>query len=115
MPWRAGWTPVMNDDHATGESGGCVVCKRRNAPSRASAAKLGSLPSAIQRSVSAGSMPSKPMITTRRGAEAGIDRRRSARQIRRRGYEASVKAPSTNAHSSMKNEPTNANPAPGPM
>ncbi len=60
-----GLTPVMNVDHATGEIGGYVVRNFRNVPCPRNFAKFGSLPSAMNRSVKSGSIPSKPRITAR--------------------------------------------------
>ena len=41
MLWRAGSTPVMKDDHATGEIAGYVVPSRVKLPLLASAERLG--------------------------------------------------------------------------
>ena len=60
MLCRAGLTPVANVDQATGDSGGKVVRSRLNPPIAAILAKLGSLPSAMNFSVSVGSSPSRP-------------------------------------------------------
>ena len=57
------WTPVANDAHEAGDSGEWLVVRRYSPPSDARRAMLGSLPSAIQRSVRRGSMPSNPRMT----------------------------------------------------
>src|SRR6476659_414421 len=51
----AGFTPVAKVDHATGERAGNVVRRRRYEPCSFKRPKLGSLPSAIKRSVNSGS------------------------------------------------------------
>ena len=57
-----GLTPVANDAHAVGDSGECVVVSGRTPPVDASRERFGSWPAFIQRSSSAGSMPSKPRM-----------------------------------------------------
>jgi hypothetical protein len=60
MLWRPGCVPVLNDDQATGDTDGNVVCSRRYAPVSLSALKLGRCPSAMNRSVSAGILAVEP-------------------------------------------------------
>ena len=59
-----GLPPMANDDQDVGDSGEGVVPSRVKVPWAASFAMFGSLPSAIQRSIRRGSMPSNPRITT---------------------------------------------------
>src|SRR5262245_57661314 len=60
-----GFTPVAKLAQATGDSDGCVVSSLENVPESASFLRLGSLPSSMNLRASVGSMPSKPMMTTR--------------------------------------------------
>src|SRR6185436_17552514 len=58
------FAPVANDAHAVGDSGECVVSSGCRPPCAASFLKLGSFPSPIHFLTSAGSIPSKPRMTS---------------------------------------------------
>jgi len=60
----AGWHPVINDDHATGEMAGIVVPSLLYVPDFLSFDRLGSLPSSRYFSTRVGSIPSSPTMTT---------------------------------------------------
>src|ERR1043166_2731204 len=88
----AGFTPVAKVDHATGESAGKVVRSREYEPCSLSRARLGSLLSARNRSVSLGSGPSsarKVPFLARAGGNPGG--RRASRQAIRKGQASSEK------------------------
>ena len=112
----AGFTPVANVDHATGERAGYVVRRRRYPPVSRRRARLGSLPSAIHRSVSTGSSPSNPMkISLRIFARRAACRNRSHLQSERNGHATIDATFAARARSNVRSEPPSAKPAPGPM
>ena len=111
----AGCVPVANEDQATGETDGNVVARRAYVPSAARRAKLGSIPSAMKRSVSFGSWPSKPTMTTRRASGVPSRRRRSSRSTARNGQSSSERRAATKVTNATRNDDRSANPAPGPM
>ncbi len=111
----AGWTPVANDDHATGDTDGNVVASGAQVPVAARRAKLGSLPAAISRSVSLGSCPSKPTMTRRRTHGRACRRRRTTRRSARNGHSTSETMAARKVTKATRNEESSANPAPGPM
>jgi hypothetical protein len=112
----AGFTPVANVDHAPGESAGYVVRSRRYPPVSRSRARLGSLPSAIQRSVSIGSSPSNPMkISLRIFARRAACRNRSHRHTARKGHATTDATLAARARINVRSDPPSAKPAPGPM
>ena len=80
----------------------------------ASFAKFGSLPSAINRSVSPGSCPSRPTMTTRRILACGRFLR-SRRQSRRNGQNSRRRQTTTIVVKRTRKEESRAKPAPGPM
>src|SRR5262245_21914279 len=60
-----GLTPVAKLDQAVGDSEGWVEPSVANVPASARRFRFGSLPSSMNRRASVGSMPSKPITTTR--------------------------------------------------
>src|SRR5690242_9679347 len=105
----------MNVDQATGEIAGNVVRKLRNVPLSRNFAKLGSLPSLINRVASTGSIPSKPRITARWiCALPGTLRRRTKRNKWRNGQVRNAYTEYNNATNSAQKEEITAKPAPGP-
>ena len=116
MLCRAGLTPVAKVDQATGDSDGNVVRRRWNDPCSRSLARLGSLPSAMKRSVRRGSRPSRPRKISRLT--------RALRKPRflpisfraaRNGHRTNDTAVRKNETARPRNEPKNAKPVPGPM
>src|SRR3990172_3976529 len=116
MPWRAGVSPVANDDHATGEMDGQVVESGMKLPDSISLLKFGILPWPAYSFVSFGSSPSSPTTTTRPTSVFLYPFfLLSAKMSALAGHIASAAAAMNIAANMTKNEPTNANPAPGPM
>src|SRR5439155_24603130 len=109
-----GLQPVWNEDQATGDSAGSVVANRANAPISRSRAKFGSRPAFIHFSVSSGSWPSKPTMTTRL-ARACRERfgRKTRFSTQRNGQVRSTTNAEAIAANSTKNVETIVNPAPG--
>ena len=116
MLCREGSTPVMNDAHATGDIAGYVVWSRVKEPSAASLEKFGSSPAAIHCSSKLGSSPSRPRkITLFTRDRCFSFRRRMRLMTNRTGHTTTVSKAEPKAISNAKNDPRNANPAPGPM
>ena len=76
-----GLQPVWKEDHATGDSAGSVVPKRRKHPRWRSLEKFGSSPSSMSCSVRSGSWPSSPTMTTRLTRGRALFPRRTKRLI----------------------------------
>src|SRR5262245_51225835 len=115
MLCRAGCTPVLNDDQATGEIDGYVVFNRRYAPVFASREKFGRMPSFMNWSVSLGSWPSSPTKISRLMDDRGAVRPRARRHSARNGHARIDAMAMTIVVKMTRNDPRTAKPAPGPM
>src|SRR5215470_10358100 len=108
----AGFTPVAKVDQATGERAGKVVRRREYDPLSLSRARLGSLPSDMNFSVSLGSRPSRPrktiFFTFALRKPSDLSR---MRQAMRKGQARSEPMLRKNPASRLRNEPKKANPA----
>ena len=107
---------MLNEDQATGDSGGQVVPSRAYVPCSHSAARFGNKPCAIYSSTNNGSRPSSPSTTTRRTFRRRLARRpRHQRNVLRIGHVTSANSAVAMAINTARNEPASAIPAPGPM
>ena len=114
--WRPGFTPVWNEDQATGEMGGQVVWRGENDPVSFSLARLGSFPWAMKLPTRSGSSPSRPRITTLSTELFAYARLYFLIQNRRRaGHVIKFTIARKKAINNIKNEVITAKPAPGPM
>src|SRR5437899_10096811 len=110
-----GLQPVWKEDQATGDSAGSVVPSRAKAPISRSREKFGSKPAFIHFSVSSGSCPSSPTITTRL-ARAFFERfgRKNCFSTQRNGQVRSTTNADAIAANRTKKVETIVKPAPGP-